>query len=250
VNGWLLGSTAFLASAVEAVEALTIVLAVGVTRSWRSALSGAGWALATLAAIVIVLGPAIVAYLPFAALKTAIGIFLLLFGLAWLRKAILRYSGRKALRDETAMYVRQLSVLGGAAGAAGLPGPDRLGFITAYNAVLLEGLEVALIVLTFGASSALALRWASLGAALAAIVVVGLGFALRVPLRRVPENALKFTVGIMLTSFGTFWSGEGLGVVWWRGDWSLPLIAAAFAAISGATVAAARRAPLAARSAA
>jgi uncharacterized membrane protein len=238
VNGWLLASTSFLASAVEAVEALTIVLAVGMTRSWRSALSGAGWALATLAAIVIIFGPAIVRYVPFAALEIVVGLLLLIFGLAWLRKAILRYSGRKALHDEEAIYAREVRALRGAP-VTGTS--DRLGFVTAYNAVLLEGLEVAVIVLTFGASSAAALRCAGLGAALAVLAVGGAGVALRRPLRRVPENLLKFIVGVMLTSFGTFWSGEGLGIAWWRGDWSLPLIVAAYVGVAGATIVAARR---------
>jgi len=247
VNGWLLASTSFLASAVEAVEALTIVLAVGMTRSWRSALAGTAWALVTLAAIVIIFGPAIVRYVPFAALEIVIGLLLLLFGLAWLRKAILRYSGRKALHDEAAIYAREVRALRGAP-VTGTS--DRLGFVTAYNAVLLEGLEVAVIVLTFGASSAAALRFAGLGAALAVLVVGGAGVALRRPLRRVPENLLKFIVGIMLTSFGTFWSGEGLGIAWWHGDWSLPLIVAAYVVVAGATIAAARRPGAAMRTAA
>jgi uncharacterized membrane protein len=238
VNGWVLASTAFLASAVEAVEALTIVLAVGMTRSWRAALGGAAWGLATLAAIVLLLGPAIVAYVPFAALKMAIGLFLLLFGLAWLRKAVLRYSGRKALHDEAAIYDRQVSALRDApkSGAS-----DRLGFVTAYNAVLLEGLEVAVIVLTVGAASAAALRWAGLGALAAVIVVAAAGAALRAPFAHVPENALKFVVGIMLTSFGTFWAGEGLGIAWWHADLALPFIVAAYLVIAGASIAAARR---------
>ncbi len=246
MNAWLLASTSFLASAVEAVEALTIVLAVGVTRSWRSALAGTWWGLLTLAAIVLIFGPAIVRYVPFAALKVAIGLFLLLFGLAWLRKANLRYSGRKALHDEDAIYAREVRALQSVPAGAG----DRLGFVTAYNAVLLEGLEVAVIVLTFGASSAAALRWAGFGAMLAVIVVGAAGAALRRPFSRVPENLLKFIVGIMLTSFGTFWTGEGLGVVWWQNDWALPLIVAAYTVVSGATIAAARRPRAAMRSAA
>ncbi len=238
MTGWLLASTSFLASAVEAVEALTVVLAVGVTRSWRPALAGMSWALATLAAIVLSFGPAIVRWVPFAALELVIGIFLLLLGLAWLRKAILRYSGRKALHDEGAIYAREIGALRAAPPAGG---SDRLGFATAYNAVLLEGLEVAVIVLTIGASSPAALRWAGLGAALAIVGVAAAGVALRRPLRRVPENLLKFIVGVMLTSFGTFWSGEGLGIGWWRGDASLPLIVAVYLAVAGATIAAARR---------
>ncbi len=238
MNGWVLAATAFLASAVEAVEALTIVLAVGLTRSWRPALGGAAAGLATLAGIILLLGPAIVTFLPFGVLKTGIGLFLLLFGLSWLRKAILRYSGRKALHDEAAIYAREVRSLGGVPAAAG---PDRVGFAAAYNAVLLEGLEVAVIVLSFGASSAAALRWAAFGAVLAVLVVSLAGFGLRKPLRRVPENLLKFVVGIMLTSFGTFWSGEGLGIAWWRDDWSLPLILATYLAVAAAAISAARR---------
>ena len=248
MNGWLLASTTFLASAVEAVEALTIVLAVGLARSWRPALSGAGWGLLTLLALVVILGPAIVKFVPFAALKIAIGIFLLLFGLAWLRKAILRYSGRKALHDESAIFTREVNALRGVPAAAG---SDRAGFLTAYNAVLLEGLEVAVIVLTFGASSAAALRWSGAGALLAVAVVAAAGVALRAPLRRVPENLLKFIVGIMLTSFGTFWAGEGLGIAWFGGEWSLPAMIAAYLSLSVATIAADRRGrPAANRSAA
>lgn len=248
MNGWLLAGTSFLASAVEAVEALTIVLAVGVTRSWRPALSGTAWGLATLAAIVIVLGPAIVIYVPFAVLRTGIGIVLLVFGLAWLRKAILRYSGRKALHDEAAIYAREVRALRGTAPVAGAA--DRASFATAYNAVLLEGLEVAVIVLTFGAASPAALRWSGLGALAAVLIVAGTGVALRRPLARVPENLLKFVVGIMLTSFGTFWCGEGLGIRWWRDDWSLPVVILAYLAVSAGTIAVARRPATAMRSAA
>jgi uncharacterized membrane protein len=238
VNGALPAATAFLASAVEAVEALTVVLAVGATRSWRSALSGSAWGLLTVAAIVLLAGPAIVAHVPFAALRLAIGLFLLLFGLAWLRKAILRCSGRKALRDEEASYAHQVRTLRGPSRAAGA---NRIGFATAYNAVVLEGLEVAVIVLTLGASSATALWWAGLGALGAVAAVAGAGLALKRPLRRVPENLLKFVVGIMLTSFGTFWSGEGLGIRWWHDDLALPGIILTFAGVSVATIAAARR---------
>jgi uncharacterized membrane protein len=233
MSGPLLALTSFLASSVEAVEALTIVLAVGVTCSWRIALSGASWGVVTLVALGAVLGPPLAVFVPFAALKTAIGIFLLLFGLAWLRKAILRYSGRKALHDEAAIYERNVGALRG--------GSERIGFATAYNAVLLEGLEVVVIVLTFGASSAAAFRWAGAGAALAVVAVVAAGVALRTPFTRVPENLLKFVVGVMLTSLGSFWCGEGLGIAWWGGDWSLPGIAAAYLVVASATIIAARR---------
>ncbi len=229
-----------MASSVEAVEALTIVLAVGVTRSWRSALSGAAWALATLAGVVAVFGPAIVTFVPLGALKAIVGTFLLVFGMAWLRKAILRYSGRKALHDETAVYARRTKSLLDVPARSGF---DRLAFFTAYNAVLLEGLEVAVIVVTFGAASAAGLRWAAAGAAAAVAIVTAAGIVLRKPFSRVPENALKFTVGIMLTSFGTFWCGEGIGIVWWRDDLSIGPIVGVYLGVSALTIAAARRTP-------
>lgn len=233
MNTWILAGTSFLASGVEAVEALTIVLAVGFSRSWKASLSGAAWASAALAAIVLILGPAIVTYVPLRTLKAGVGIFLLLFGLAWLRKAILRYGGRKALHDEDAIYAREVAELRG--------GDYRTAFLTSFNGVLLEGLEVAVIVLTFGASSASGFWWAALGAAAAVAVVIAAGVAARKPLANVPENTMKFVVGIMLTSFGTFWSGEGLGIAWWRDDLSLAWIVALFVAVSAAGVFALRR---------
>ena len=240
MSGWLLAGTTFLASGVEAVEALTIVLAVGVARSWRTAFQGAALGLLVLAVVVAVFGP-LLRFVPLDALKLAIGLLLALFGLAWLRKAILRYAGRKALRDEDAAYAREVRALR-AAGAA--PDPrhaDRTAVATAFNAVLLEGLEVAVIVVTFGAASSAALAWSATGAAAAVLAVVALGLALRRPASRVPENAMKFAVGIMLVSFGTFWAGEGLGIAWWRADLSLPLLIAAYLAVSGLLVLAARR---------
>lgn len=238
-TGWILAGTTFLASAVEAVEALTIVLAVGITRSWRSALSGAAWALVVLAAIVAIFGPAIVRYVPLGALKIAIGLLLLLFGMAWLRKAILRASGRKALHDEDAIYAREVAALR----AAGKPvnGRDRIGFVTAFNAVLLEGMEVAVIVLTFGTAARGGLAWAAIGALAAVVLVTAAGIAVRKPFAAVPENVMKFIVGIMLTSFGTFWSGEGLGIAWWHDDLALVGIVAVFLAVSAGTIALARR---------
>jgi uncharacterized membrane protein len=233
-----LAATAFVASAVEAVEALTVVLAVGYTQGWRAALAGAGWASLTLAAIVAVFGPAIGTLVPLGALKIAIGLFLVLFGLAWARKAIQRYGGQRALHDEEAIFEREVAALRRA-------GHDiaahRLGFATSYNAVLLEGLEVAVIVVTFGAAGRDGVFWASLGA-LAALALVGLaGIAARKPFSRVPENAMKFVVGIMLTTFGTFWGGEGLGVTWWGGDLALLPIAVAYLAVSALAVALLRR---------
>ncbi len=235
-NIWLLAGTTFLASAVEAVEALTIVIAVGVTRSWRTALSGAFWALAVLAAICLIAGPAIVTFVPLGALRLVVGIFLILFGLAWLRKAILRYSGLKALHDEDAIYLCEAALLR----AAGKPaGRDPLGFATSFKAVLLEGTEVAVIVVTFGAQSLGGFWWA--GAMAAIVLVTLLGIVIRKPAARVPENVMKFVVGIMLTSFGTFWTGEGLGVRWWHADLSILLLALGYLAVSAATIAFARR---------
>ena len=237
MSGWLLSGTTFLASAVEAIEALTIVLAVGYTRSWRSSLAGAAWGSAALLAIVVLLGP-IIRVIPLAALKVGVGIFLLLFGLAWLRKAILRYSGRKALHDEEAIYARNVAALR----SAGDPGAkDRVGFATSFNAVLLEGLEVAVIVLTFGSSAADGFWWSGAGAIAAVALVIVAGFAVRKPFGRIPENTMKFAVGVMLTSFGTLWTGEGFGIAWWYDDLSLLWIVATYVFVSAATIAIAKR---------
>ena len=235
MNGWTLAGTSFLASAVEAVEALTIVLAVGVARSWPIALRATAYALLALAAIVAVFGP-LLHLIPIDALKLVVGIVLTLFGLAWLRKAILRYAGRKALRDEDAAYEREIAALRAAEEAQA----DKIGFVTAFKAVLIEGLEVAIIVVTFGAGSTLALGWSAAGAACAVVLVALAGLALKSPASRVPENAMKFVVGVMLTSFGTFWTGEGLGVAWWGADLSLLFLAVFYLAVSAVLVAIAR----------
>jgi uncharacterized membrane protein len=238
VSGWLLAGTAFLASGVEAIEALTIVLAVGFTRSWRASLGGAAWGAIALLAVVVLLGPAIVTFVPLALLKV-VGTFLLLFGMSWLRKAILRYSGRKALKDENAAYARKVAAL--QAGAVHGAGPDRVAFATSFNAVLLEGLEVAVIVLTFGTSAPDGFWWSGGGAIAAVVLVAAAGFAVRKPFGRIPENAMKFVVGIMLTSFGTLWCGEGLGIAWWFDDLSLLWIVAAYLAASALAIAVAKR---------
>ena len=235
MNGWLLAGTTFLASGVEAVEALTIVLAVGVARSWNAALRGTLYGLAALAAVVAVLGP-LLRVIPLGVLELVIGIFLTLFGLAWLRKAILRYAGRKAMRDEEAAYAREVRELR----AVDAAHAERAAVATAFNAVLLEGLEVAVIVVTFGAKSNAALAWSALGAVAAGVLVVAAGFALRHPASRVPENAMKFVVGIMLTSFGTYWTGEGLGIAWWHADLSLAVLIAAYLAVSAVLIGTAR----------
>ena len=224
-----------MASGVEAVEAMTIVLAVGVVSSWRVALRGALVALAALAVLVAIFGP-LLRFIPIDALKIVVGVFLIMFGLAWLRKAIQRYAGTKALRDEDASYAAQVAELR----AIDARDNERVGFLVAFKGVLLEGLEVAIIVVTFGAGSFAGLEWSAAGAALAVILVVALGIALRAPASRVPENAMKFVVGTMLTSFGTFWTGEGLGVAWFDADLSIVLLAVFYLAVSGALIAALR----------
>ena len=211
--------TAFLASGVEMVEALTIVLAVGVTRGWRSTLLGAGAAALVLAGLIAALGP-LISKVPIDDLRILVGGLLLVFGLQWLRKAILRASGYKPLHDEAAAYEQERAEAGQA--ATGGPGSlDWYSFTVAFKGVFLEGLEVAFIVITFGAAKSNGVAIAAAAAAAAFLAVVAVGAAVRAPLSRVPENALKFVVGLMLTSFGTFWSGEGAGVSWPGGDAAL-----------------------------
>ena len=212
-----LGASVFLACAVEAVEAVTIVLAVGTTRSWRSALAGAAAAVVALAVIVAALGPALTA-LPINALRVAVGGLLLIFGLQWLSKAILRASGAKAEHDELLIY-EQESHAARAAGAAG-EGIDPYAFLVAFKGVLLEGLEVAFIVLTFGANQH-RVGLAAAAAAAAVLVVVTIGAIVRAPLSRIPENLMKFAVGVMLSSFGMFWGTEGAGADWPGGELAL-----------------------------
>ncbi len=230
---------AFLASGVEMVEALTIVLAVGVTRGWRSALIGVGAALAALAAIVAALGPALTR-IPLDSLRLAVGALLLVFGLQWLRKAILRASGYVALHDEEAAFAREREE----ARRAGLEqraGLDWYSFTVSFKGVLLEGLEVAFIVITFGAARSGGIAITAAAASAAFVLVVVAGALVHGPLSRVPENALKFAVGLMLTSFGVFWSAEGAGVSWPGGDAALPAILAFLLVASLAAVRLLRR---------
>ncbi len=224
----LLVISTFLASSVEMVEALTIVLAVGLTRGWRSALIGSGAALVVLAGVVAVLGPA-VGHIPLAPLRLFVGALLLVFGLQWLRKAILRAGGLKALHDEEAIYKE--AVAGARRTASGGREMDWYSFTVAFKGVLLEGLEVAFIVVTFGAS-AHQLGPAAVGAAAAVVIVGTVGVILRTPLARVPENTMKFVVGVLLTSFGTFWGAEGAGIHWPGGDGAILGIVALVAASS------------------
>jgi uncharacterized membrane protein len=227
-----LGASVFLACAVEAVEAFTIVLAIARTRKASSALAGAGAALALLAIAAALLGPAL-AGLPIEALRLFVGGLLLVFGLQWLRKAILRAGGAKALHDEEAIFAAQAAAA--AAEPAAGEGLDRYAFAICFKAVALEGLEVLVIVLTFGANRH-DIGLAALAATAAVLAVLGLGLAVRAPLARVPENTMKFAVGVMLCAFGTFWGAEGAGASWPGGEASLPLLVAFFALIALALV--------------
>jgi uncharacterized membrane protein len=222
VSAVFLVAAVFLACAVEAVEALTIVLAVGVTREWRSTMIGVGVAAVTLAAIVAALGPALTV-IPINALRLVVGGLLLVFGLQWLRKAILRAAGVKAVHDEAAIYQRQIADAQSAQRTSGTT--DWYAFTVAFKGVLLEGLEVVFIVLTFGANQG-SIPLAVVGAAAAVVLVVAVGAAVRGPLERVPENTLKYVVGIMLTSFGVFWGAEGAGAHWPGSDAAILVIIA------------------------
>ena len=204
--------TVFVACAVEAIEALTIVLAAGLTREWRSTFQGMALALVVLAAIVAVLGPTIT-LLPLTALRLVVGALLAIFGLQWLRKAILRATGYKSLHDEASAYLREATAAKAAASSSRGRVHDWYAFTLAFKGVLLEGLEVVFIVITFGANQR-DVGAAVIGAAAAVVVVAVTGVLVRAPLARVPENAMKFAVGIMLTSFGIFWGAEGAGVSW------------------------------------
>jgi uncharacterized membrane protein len=214
---WVVITGAFLASAVEFVEAFTIVLVVGITINWRSSLLGTFAAVATLAIIIAIFGIALVEFVPLDALRLIIGVLLILFGLKWLKKALLRYSGLKALHDEEAIFEETIAEVR-AHGGEIAPRIEPFGVALAYKAVLLEGLEVAFIVITFGTSlstnKAVGISSAAIGAGVAGLLVILVGLIVRGPLTRVPENTLKFVVGLMLTAFGTFWSGEGFGVDW------------------------------------
>jgi uncharacterized membrane protein len=227
----------FLASAVEGVEAVTIVLAAGLTRGWRSALAGVGTALVLLAAIVAVLGPALTV-LPIDVLRLIVGGLLLVFGVQWLRKAILRAGGFKPLHDEDAVFAQELA----AARAAGSEprGIDGYGFTLSFKGVLLEGLEVAFIAVTFGANQH-NVGLAALAAGAAVVVVAVAGVVVHAPLSRVPENTLKYAVGVMLTSFGMFWGAEGAGAHWPAGDLAIVGLIAFTLATSLALVRALRR---------
>jgi len=230
VNALPLVLTVFVACGVEAVEALTIVMAAGLTREWRSTVQGMAAALVVLAAVVGALGPALT-LVPLDPLRLVVGALLAVFGLQWLRKAVLRASGHKALHDEASAYLREVTAARQAERRSRRGIGDWYAFTLSFKGVLLEGLEVVFIVVTFGTTQG-SVGFAVVGAAAAVLVVAGAGFAARAPLARVPENTLKFAVGVMLTSFGTFWGGEGVGVRWPGNDAALLVLVPVFAAVA------------------
>jgi len=232
----VLVTAVFLASAVEMVEALTIVLAVGVTRGWRSAFEGVAVALVVLGALVVLLGPALVHWVPLSVLRLVVGGLLLVFGLQWLRKAILRAAGLKAKHDEDAIFATQVAELSAAPAAAGR---DATAFTVAFKGVFLEGLEVVVIVITLGTTSH-RLGLAAAAAAAAVVVVVTAGLIVHRQLSGVPENAMKMGVGLMLVSFGTFWSAEGVHASWPGSDLAIPVLVAFYGLVAWLLIAALR----------
>ncbi|MDE2224760.1 MAG: TMEM165/GDT1 family protein [Xanthomonadaceae bacterium] len=219
----------FLASLVECVEALTVVLAVGAIRGWRDAISGSIVAILVLLGLVAVLGSALTR-IPLRDVQLWVGALLLLFGMRWLRKAILRAAGALALHDEAAVYSRQTQTLAGA--EAHRRGWDKLAFATAFKITMLEGIEVVFIVIAIGAGRRGLLVPASIGAVAALVVVATLGLLVHRPLARIPENTLKFVVGALLCAFGVFWVGEGMGDALPGGDWAVPVLIAVWLAVA------------------
>jgi uncharacterized membrane protein len=218
--------SSFLASAVEFVEALTVVLAVGTTRQWRSTLLGVGTAVVVLVALVAVLGLTIATLVPIELLRLVVGTVLIVFGLQWLTKAVLRAAGARATRNELTNFGRAVAELAQEPPVAA-SGIDWISFTVAFKGVLLEGLEVAFIVVTFGAAGG-QLAPAAIGAALAGLLVLTVGMVIRRPLANVPENQMKFGVGLMLVSFGTFWAGEAVGIDWIGSDLAILLLLAGY----------------------
>jgi uncharacterized membrane protein len=219
----------FLASAVEMVEALTIVVAVGVTRGWRSAIEGTMTAVAVLAAVVAAVGPALVHYVPLGTLRVVVGGLLLVFGLQWLQKAVLRAAGLKAKHDEDTIFETQVAELSSEQSRG--RGRDAAAFTVAFKGVFLEGLEVVVIVLTLGATDH-RLGLASVAALAAVVLVASIGAIVVRQLSGVPENALKAVVAVMLVSYGTFWTGEGIGVHWPGSDLTLLVLVAVYGVAS------------------
>lgn len=237
MTGWFLFTSSLLASSVEMVEVLTILLATGITRGWRSTLIGTTAAGLVLGALVVVFGAALTAMINLAYLRLLVGFLLLVFGLQWLRKAVLRYAGLKALHDEELIYAREVSAL--SAFAPVREGMDWTGFTVAFKGVLLEGLEVVFIVLTFGSaagqdveSSRANVQLAAAGALMALVLVGLVGLIAHRPLARVPENTMKFVVGLMLVAFGAFWAGEGIGIEWPLEDAAILLLLIGFGLVA------------------
>ncbi|WP_042402341.1 COG4280 domain-containing protein [Streptacidiphilus carbonis] len=239
MSSWVLFLTVFLACTVEAVEALTVILAAGTARHWGSALQGAGAALVALAATVAVLGPA-VSLIPINGLRLVVGALLLVFGLQWLRKAVLRGSGHKALHDETAAFADEVEAARAAAGGGRGAVRDWYAFTLSFKGTFLEGLEVAFIVVTFG-NNQKDVPVAVLGALAAVVLVAAVGVAVRAPLAKVPENTMKFVVGTMLTAFGVFWATEGTGAHWPGSDTSLLVLVPVVALVALGCTAVLRR---------
>ena len=239
MNSGALVIAVFLACVVEAVEATTIVLAAGTTRDWRSALLGVGAALVTLAVLIGALGPA-VSVIPLHALRLLVGGLLLIFGLQWLRKSILRASGYTARHDEDLIFQTQVSAAQTAPTQRRRGVSDWYSFTLSFKGVVLEGLEVAFIALTFGANQH-NISLAAVSALAAVVVVVAAGVLVRAPLARVPENTMKFVVGVMLTAFGTFWGAEGAGAVWPGSDAALLVLVPTITLFALAIVALLRR---------
>ncbi|GAA4735372.1 COG4280 domain-containing protein [Phytohabitans rumicis] len=240
---WGLLTATFAASFVEFVEALTIVLAMGFTRGWRSALAGTAAALVALVVFTAAVGYALSSWLPEAALQLVVGTLLLIFGLQWLRKATLRSSGLKALHDETKEYASQTAAAR-EAGEKRRYGIDTFGFVVSFKGVFLEGVEVVFVVITFGLNAG-NMGGAIAGAAAAGVIVLGLGAALHRPLAAIPENLLKYGVGVLLAAFGSYWMFEGIGFFrdgreslhWPGGDWAILVLLAGWLALSRLLVA-------------
>jgi uncharacterized membrane protein len=227
-HAWPSATAAFLASLVEFVEALTVVLAVGTVRGWRGALLGAGAAAAVLLLAVLLLGP-LLTDIPLHTVQLVIGALLLLFGMRWLRKAILRAAGIIPLHDEEAAFAKESAKLH----SLGIGGRwDKVGVATAFKITLLVGLEVVFIVIAVGAGGSGLLVPAGLGALAAMLVVIALGVLVHRPLSAIPENMFKFIVGVLLSAFGAFWAGEGIGLAWPGEDWSIPGLAVGFLLVS------------------
>lgn len=220
---------AFFASLVEFTEAMTVVLAVGAVRGWRGALAGSFMALLVLLILVALLGPALTR-IPLRAVQGGVGTLLLLFGMRWLCKAILRMAGVISLRDETAAYARERRALERAGGRTGRW--DGVAIATSFKITMVEGIEVVFIVIALGAAEGDLLVPAAAGALAALLVVVLLALLLHRPVASIPENTLKLVVGVLLTGFGTFWVGEGMGLMWPAADWSVPALIAGYAGVA------------------